>query len=227
MKDDIDPPTHQPDRVHEDPAPRSRLIVALILSCCMIEFILSLSDFDLIGPARLRQLVYENVGFWPGLLDNWKANFAVQPYAMFFTYAFLHAGLLHLIVNMITLWSLGHAVIDRVAARGFVIIYLLSALGGAVGYALLASNLRPMVGASGALFGLAGALLAWHYVDQFTHQQGLTPIAQAVVVLLLLNLILWWAMDGQLAWETHLGGFISGWTAAILVDPRPIDRPKE
>jgi membrane associated rhomboid family serine protease len=35
-----------------------------------------------------------------------------------------------------------------------------------------------------------------------------------------LNIVLWWAMDGQLAWETHLGGFITGWIAAMLIDPR-------
>ena len=37
----------------------------------------------------------------------------------------------------------------------------------------------------------------------------------------LLNLLLWWAMDGQLAWETHLGGFLAGWVMALLADPRP------
>lgn len=171
----------------------------------------------------MRQFAYENAGFWPGLLDNWRPNFALQPYTMFLTYAIFHAGLAHLVVNMITLWSLGLAVLDRVKIRGFVVIYLLSTLGGAVGYALLASGLRPMVGASGALFGLAGALLAWMYVDRFTHQQGLLPVAQAVIFLVVLNLILWWAMNGQLAWETHLGGFVAGWIAALLVDPRAMD----
>ncbi len=141
---------------------------------------LSLSDLGWIGTPRLRQYAFENAGFWPGLLDNWRPNFALQPYTMFLTYAIFHAGLAHLVVNMITLWSLGLAVLDRVKIRGFVVIYLLSTIGGAVGYALLASGLRPMVGASGALFGLAGALLAWMYVDRFTHQQGLLPVAQAL-----------------------------------------------
>ena len=115
-------------------------------------------------------------------------------------------------------------VYDRVGTVGFLIVYLASMLGGALGYSLLASHLNPMVGASGALFGLAGACLAWHYVDQYTYKQGLTPIVQAVVVLILLNLVLWWAMDRHLAWQTHLGGFVTGWVTAMLVDPRPIDR---
>lgn len=181
-----------------------------------------LADLGVLGPARLRLVAYENGGFWPGLLEDWQPNYPAQPYLMFLTYSFLHTGVVHLIVNMLTLWSLGTAVTARVGLRGFALLYTLSILGGAVGYALLATGLRPMVGASGALFGLAGGLLAWMYVDRFTYRQGLLPVVQAVVLLIVLNLVLWWAMGGQLAWETHLGGFITGWIAALLIDPRPL-----
>lgn len=205
------------------PGTDRRFLIALILVCCGLEITLKLADFGLLGPERLRGLAYDYGGFWPGLLTGWVPNFTGQPYAMFLTYGFLHGGLTHLIINMVTLWSLGIAVIERVGVRGFVILYLLSILGGAMGYALLASGLQPMVGASGALFGLAGGLLAWMYVDRFTFRQGLLPVAQAVGLLIALNLILWWAMSGQLAWQTHLGGFIVGWITALLVDPRPFD----
>ena len=80
-----------------------------------------------------------------------------------------------------------------------------------------------MVGASGALFGLAGGLLAWGYVDRFTLRQALWPVARAAGLLLVMNLVMWWALEGQLAWETHLGGFISGWLAAMLIEPRARD----
>lgn len=217
------------DRVYQSPPAFSQsrqgpipwVIVGLIGLCFVLETILVLADFGLISPERLRFLSYEYGGFWPGLLADWAPNYPLQPYAMFLTYSFLHSGILHLVVNMITLWSLGLAVINRVGVRGFVLIYTLSILGGAEGYALLAPGLQPMVGASGALFGLAGALLAWMYVDRFTFRQGLLPVAQAVALLVVLNLVLWWVMSGQLAWQTHLGGFISGWITALLVDPRP------
>ena len=74
-----------------------------------------------------------------------------------------------------------------------------------------------MVGASGALFGLTGGLLAWLYVDRYTRSEGLLPVAQAVMALFIFNLVLWWAMDGHLAWETHLGGFLTGWIFALLM----------
>jgi membrane associated rhomboid family serine protease len=196
--------------------------LGLIVLCSTIELALTLSDQGLVDPARLRQLAYDYGGFWPGLLGNWQSNYVTQPWMMFITYGFLHSGPAHLIVNMITLWSLGRAVLDRVGLRGFILLYLATLLGGAVGFALLASDVRPMVGASGALFGLAGGLLAWAYVDRFTYNEGLWPVARAVLFLLALNLILWWAMRGQLAWETHLGGFVTGWLVALLIDPRAI-----
>ena len=198
-------------------------MAGVIVLCCVVESVLQLADWSVIGPPRLRMLAYEYGGFWAGLLKSWSPNYPSQPYLMFLTYGFLHGGFLHLAVNMVTLWSLGQAVIERVGLRGFVLLYAASLMGGAAGFALLASTLAPMVGASGALFGLAGGLLAWGYVDRFTLQEALWPVARAAGLLLLMNVVMWWALNGQLAWETHLGGFISGWVAAMLIDPRAQD----
>ena len=198
------------------------MMIAIILLCVGIEAVLSLSDAGLIGSGRMRRIFYDYGGFWPGLLEDWRPNYTAQPWVMFLSYGFLHGGLMHLAVNMITLWSLGVVVLDRVRGRGFVMLYVASLLGGGVGYALLAPSLTPMVGASGALFGLAGGILAWSYVDRFTFRERLWPVARAFLLLLLLNVVLWWAMKGHLAWETHLGGFIAGWVAALLIDPRAV-----
>ena len=203
-----------------DLARRNWPLVVLILACSGIEAALTLSDLGLLDAARLRADAYENFGFWSGVLRGWQPNYAAQPYTMFGTYAFLHAGLIHLTVNMITLWSLGSGVLARVGTGGFALLYAGSAIGGAGGFALLGTQLAPMVGASGALFGLAGGLLAWNYVDRYTFTEGLWPVAQATGLLVVINVVLWWAMDGQLAWETHLGGFLAGWVLALLIDPR-------
>lgn len=198
-----------------------QILITIIGLCVAVEFTLQLADWGILGQDRLRRTVYEYGGFWPGLLENWRPNFSGQELSMFVTYGFLHGGLLHLIVNMGTLWSLGAPVIKRVGARGFILLYAFALVGGGIGYSLLNIGIQPMVGASGALFGLAGGLLAWTYVDRYTAQQGLWPVGQAIVLLIALNLILWWVMDGQLAWQTHLGGFISGWLFATVIDPRP------
>lgn len=197
-------------------------IWALIVLCSAIEAVLSASDLGLFGAGRLRRIVWDYGGFWPGLLHrSWQPNYPGQGAAMFLTYGFLHGGLAHLAVNMMTLWSLGRVVAERVGARGFLILYVVAILGGGLGFGLLAPTLSPMVGASGALFGLAGGIMAWAYVDRFTWAQALWPVARAALLLIGLNLVLWWAMAGQLAWETHLGGFVAGWVAALLIDPRP------
>ena len=195
-------------------------VYALVLICVAVETILILGDTGWVAAPRLRQSAYEYAGFWPGLLGPWTPNYAAQPYTMFFTYAFLHGGLIHLVVNMFTLFSLGRAVVDRVGAWGFLALYIASVLGGALGFGLLAKTTQPMVGASGGLFGLVGGILAWNYVDRFSSQRRLWPVTRAVLGLAILNLVLWWAMDGLLAWQTHLGGFLLGWVAALLIDPR-------
>ena len=196
-------------------------LLTLITLCVAIEAVLQLGDLGLFGVPRFRQTVYEFAGFWPGLLSNWQPNFKLQPWTMFLTYAFLHAGLLHLTVNMVTLYSLGRVVLERVSTPAAALLYASAVLGGAVGFAFLSDSFRPMVGASGGLFGLAGAILSWEYVDRFVLREALWPVARAVLLLIALNVLLYYAMDRLLAWEAHLGGFIAGWIVALLIDPRP------
>lgn len=170
---------------------------------------------------RLRATLYENAGFWVDLLHAWVPNYAAQPYLMFLTYGFLHAGIMHLLMNMITLWCLGSEVLERVGVRGYILLYFGTLIGAAATHAVLATSSAPVVGASGALFGLAGGLLSWAYIDRFMQQQALWPILRMTALLIVLNVVMWWAMDGRLAWQAHLGGFVSGWVLALLIDPRP------
>ena len=190
-------------------------LVLIILICVGIELWL------ITAGQSTRIKVYDYAGFWPGLLGRgWPANYPSQPYMMFLSYGFLHGDLFHLIFNMIALWQLGRLVIDRVGITGFWLLYIATILGGALGFGLLANSLRPMVGASGALFGLLGGLLAWNYIDRYLHNRQLWPIARAILLLVLLNIVMWVVMRGQLAWETHLGGFVTGWIVALIIDPR-------
>lgn len=195
-------------------------VLTIMAACTAVELVLQLADLELIDAFRLRRLAYENGGFWPGLLQNWTPNYAVQPATMFVTYSFLHGGLVHLVVNMATLFSLGGAVTDRVGEARFLTIYIVAILGGAIGFGLLAPTLRPMVGASGALFGLAGAIVVWDFLEQVRAREFPLGTFRVLTFLIGLNIVLWWAMDGQLAWETHLGGFLAGVVAGAVLPPR-------
>ncbi|MGX0978375.1 rhomboid protease GluP [Roseovarius sp. MBR-51] len=189
------------------------VLLLILLVCVAVEGVLQGADYGLWGSPRWRGLTYQYGGFWRGLLDNWQPNYAAQPVVMFASYGFLHGGAAHLLVNMITLVSLGRLVIEHVGQLRFAVIYALSLLGGAVGFAVLSTAVQPMVGASGALFGLAGALTSWEYTARRLAHEGIGPVLRVVVLLILLNLIMYWGMGGNLAWETHLGGFLAGWLA--------------
>ena len=199
--------------------------VWLIFALCFLpEFLLSAADIGAIDAPRARAIAFDNFGFWAGLLGNWHPNYAVQPWLMFLTYGFLHAGPVHFAVNMLALFALGGPVALVAGPWRFLSLYLMFAVAGAVGFALWPEVGAPMVGASGALFGLAGLLLAWDW--RFRRRRGLplVPVLRSLAMLAGLNLVLWIAMGGQLAWQTHLGGFVAGWAMGWLVAPGPQKR---
>ncbi|MFX0547522.1 rhomboid family intramembrane serine protease [Roseovarius sp. S1116L3] len=200
--------------------PEHWVLLAIMLACVAVEAVLQGADHGLWGTPRWRGLAYEYGGFWRGLLGTWQPNYAAQPVVMFASYGFLHGGFLHLLVNMITLVSLGQIVIERVGQLRFAVIYTGTLLGGAAGFALLSSAVQPMVGASGALFGLAGVVVGWEYTIRRAAREGLGPVLRVIALLIALNLVMYWAMDGSLAWETHLGGFIAGWVAGWWIRER-------
>lgn len=198
------------------------VLALILLTCVMIEVVLQGADHAFWGSPRWRGLAYQYGGFWQGLLGNWQPNYGVQPAVMFVSYGFLHGGFLHLLVNMITLVSLERLVIERVGQWCFAVIYVFSLLGGAVGFAALSNAVQPMVGASGALFGLAGVLTSWEYTARRLAHEGIGPVLRVIGLLVGLNIIMYWAMGGNLAWETHLGGFWAGWAAGWWVRERDV-----
>ncbi len=201
------------------------VVIVILVICCGIELLLQASDLGLIGNTRLRVFAYENGAFWVGLLDNWRPNYPLQPWLMFLSYQVLHTGLSHLAGNMFVLLIVGPIVVRRVGSAWFAAIYVLSGIGGALGFALLSDSAQPMVGASGALFGLVGA---WKWQDWFFNMQnglGRKSLVTDIIGLIFLNILLWVVQSGQVAWETHLGGFLTGWLAATLVIPRQ-DEPE-
>jgi rhomboid protease GluP len=100
-------------------------------------------------------------------------------------------------------------VIARFGARGFALIYAGSILGGGLSFGLLSASPSPMIGASGAISGLIGAVI----VAQFSQGSGSQRYVVALVQiggLVALNLVSWWLEGGVLAWQTHLGGCLAG-----------------
>ncbi len=155
------------------------------------------------------------------------------------THQFLHAGWIHLTMNMVMLLSVG-AVTERLMGRGLdgavrvVALLLLSGVGGAVAFILLnPHSTLLMMGASGALSGLYGALLV--AVARRGARRGARletrdratwmALASIAAVFIGLNVVL--AAGARvsgfipIAWETHLAGFVTGCLLQPLLGARP------
>ena len=206
--------TSTTDRLFRRPAP---LVVAMIAVYTLIELVLEGADRGLWGSPLWRPLAYQYGGFWVGLLHNWQPNYPLQPVAMFVTYSFLHAGLSHLAGNMLVLVALANAIGDRMRPWAFLALWTVSALAGAAVFGLLSLSPRPMVGTSGALFGLAGLLVVWE--AERSPGNALRQALGWTLGLVALNAASWWVEHGNLAWQTHLGGFLAGVAWGLLAKP--------
>jgi rhomboid protease GluP len=163
----------------------------------------------------------------PTVLVRWGSNFG--PYTLdgqwwrLFTAMFLHFGVAHLLFNMLGLWSLGSLTERLYGGRPFLFIYLASGLCGSLA-SLFWHPLLNSAGASGAIFGVLGALLAF-MVNPRTRIAPHIANAQRNSALIfiaynLLNGVTHAGIDNA----AHVGGLVSGfavgWLLALPLDPQ-------
>jgi rhomboid protease GluP len=145
-----------------------------------------------------------------------NANLAAGEAWRLLTPVFLHAGILHIGVNMYSLWALGPAVERFFGHARFLAVYLLSGIGGVLLSLVLSPD--PSVGASGAIFGLLGALATFLYLHRATFGQlGAMQLRQLVFVALI-NLAMG-LTPGIDNWG-HVGGLVTGSLLAWFLGPR-------
>lgn len=136
---------------------------------------------------------------------------AFEPWRML-TSAFVHSQgfVLHIVLNMYMLWIFGQVLEPVLGRIRFLAVYLLSAIGGSVGFLLLTPVLPPtgVEGASGAIFGLFGALLVVQ-----SRRGGDT---RQLWILIAINGVIGFVVPG-IAWQAHLGGLITGGLCAAVI----------
>jgi membrane associated rhomboid family serine protease len=120
-----------------------------------------------------------------------------------FTAAFLHYGPIHLALNMLALWWLGQPVEAALGRARFLLLYVVAGLAGSAG-ALLLNPLSVTVGASGAIFGILGALLVLEY-------QVTGSLAGQAMTLIVINVAFSFAVS-----NISIGGHLGGLAAGIL-----------
>jgi membrane associated rhomboid family serine protease len=170
------------------------IVTKILIGINVLAFIVSQGsasaeiDFGLVGR-----------GFVPGV---GLVGVAEGEYYRLISSGFMHAGIMHLAFNMYALWILGPQ-LERIFERPrFIALYVASLLGGATGVMLLDPNALT-VGASGAIFGLFGA------VAVMQRSMGINIWASGIAPILALNLVITFVIP-RISVGGHVGGLIAG-----------------
>lgn len=156
--------------------------------------------------------------------SGWTSRLAFAPFLgedepwRFVTAAFVHAQqVTHILFNMYALYIVGPVLEQALGRARFICLYLLSAVGGSVCVLLLANPMSmdwftAHVGASGAIFGLFGAL--------FVVLKRVNMPANQILVLIAINTVIGFVVP-NISWEGHLGGLVVGVLMALAYAKAP------
>ena len=172
-----------------------------------------------------------------------KLNYYIQSqhqWWRFVTPMFLHVNLLHIMVNMYSLWIVGPYVEKLYGSAKFVVLWVFTGVAGVVAsYLTVRPSLAagpitgfifkaydsPSAGASGALFGLVGVLFVFGIKFRHELPEGFKrAFGTGLLPMIVLNLFIGYVLRGFIDNAAHLGGMLSGAVLALLVDYR---RPGE
>jgi rhomboid protease GluP len=199
-----DPPPPEP----EPPAPRPTPWVTLVLAAANIAvWIVTVAmGASVISPSA--QWLFDHGG------NLGAATLAGEEWRLF-TSMFLHVGLLHIAMNMLGLITGGRVVERLFGPLGFAAIYLVSGLAGS-----LATALRPgvvSVGASGAIFGVLGALGAYYLLHRERMEMNVAKESRGLLVFIAYNLIFGLTQSG-IDMYAHLGGLVGGFLCGLAIE---------
>lgn len=140
---------------------------------------------------------------------HWVEGVASGAWWQVVTSMFTHVSLMHIGFNMLALWFLGPQLEAVVGRTRFLAIYLLSGLMGSAFVCWLTPEQTATVGASGAIFGLMGALLVIAIKLHADYSQ--------ILLWLGLNVLITVFGRGFISWQGHLGGLVGGVLVALAV----------
>ena len=174
------------------------IITYILIGLCLVMFVISRFGID-----TLTLIKYgANVG---NLVKNGEIYRLIS-------YMFLHAGIFHIFFNMYSLYIVGPRVEDFFGKWKFLLIYILSGISGGLLSVALNGNVVA-VGASGAIFGLFGALLYFGY--NYRGYIG-AMIRSQIVPIVVYNLFLGFFISGIDMWG-HVGGLIGGFLVSYML----------
>ena len=181
------------------------VLVALNVAVYVVTAVQSVYGFN--RPSR--STLFEQWQMLPAAVGN------SGQYYRLLTATFLHANVLHIATNMLALIIIGPYLERLLGWWRYLSVYLLGALGGSVAIYLFGTRFGPVVGASGAIFGLFAAALV------FVRELNLDP--QWLVATIVLNLVVTFSVP-DVSRLGHLGGFVCGGLAALAIAGNPRKR---
>ena len=177
------------------------IVTYIIIAICIILFIL----MELSGGSTNSQTLLKYGANLDVLVKNGE-------YYRLFTCIFLHIGIMHLLCNMYSLYIIGREVENLFGKIKYIIIFILSGIFGSI-MSLAFTHNTISAGASGAIFGLLGALLYFgmHYRTYLGE-----AIKRSIIPIIVINLIIGFFAEGvDLA--AHIGGLVGGVLVAMMV----------
>ncbi len=202
VTEDINKKTEKNNRVYESTfRPKKIIVTYVIMALCTCLFLLTY----ILGQGSLDSLTLYNFGavYAPAVKSG--------QYWRLFSGVFLHAGIIHLLTNMYSLYIIGTQLENFIGKKKFLLVYLLSALSGSLMSCVFSDHLS--VGASGAIFGLLGSMLYFGY--HYRLYLG-SVLKTQIIPIILLNLFLGFSLSG-IDNAAHIGGLIGGYLATMMV----------
>lgn len=196
--------------------PYKTVTFAIILTNVAVFALMAASGVSAISP-NIEQLLRWGADYGPLSLgpEPWRLLTAV----------FVHAGLLHIGFNMWCLWGLGRLAEQLLSKATYLVLYLLCGIAGNVASLWWHPNVVG-VGASGAIFGVAGALITALYLGKLPiPKQALRGTMQSLLIFAVFNLGFGQVVGG-IDNSAHIGGFVAGLILGALIAPT-LTMPRE
>jgi membrane associated rhomboid family serine protease len=194
-------------------ASATTVLLALIGAVFALEVVTGGPGSLMTGPSASKLVdLGASVALFP--TSNGIVGIATGQYWRLVTSMFLHAGLLHIAFNAYALWIFGTVVEQELGRLRFLLIYFVTGIVASAGsYAFGPPAVG--VGASGAIFGIFGAFVAYNYRRR--HLAIAAARLRSAVTIVVINMVLALSIQG-IDWRAHVGGFIAGLFAGFAAE---------
>ncbi|MEE9431024.1 MAG: rhomboid family intramembrane serine protease [Melioribacteraceae bacterium] len=181
------------------------IIKNLLIINGIVFFITIIADNIKVDNTTLGNIITEYFALIPFANTHWS----FYPWQLI-TYQFLHGGLMHVGMNMFILWMFGMEIENNMGSRKFLVFYLLAGIAGGLLQLFLGSGLGPIIGASGAVYGVMVAF-ALYFPDRLIYVYMLIPVKAKYLIVFVMVMEFMSVGNGDFtAHLAHLGGAIFG-----------------